>query len=151
MTENTKISFTVGNLQFSGEGSSMWLEKQLDKLLEKVGANSIGAIQHTSEDDERDTKDFNKITNKSLAAFLSDRNAKTTQTRKFLATAAYLQAKGQKPIATSDVTRALKDANQGRLGNPSDTLNQNIAKGFCERDGKGFFVTDDGFGELGLE
>jgi hypothetical protein len=46
------------------------------------------------------------------------------------------------------VSKALNDANQKRLGNPAECLNQNVAKGYCEKDGKQFFVTDDGKSSL---
>lgn len=49
---------------------------------------------------------------------------------------------------TSDVTKALKDSNQTRLGNPSDSLNQNVTKGYCEKDGKEFYVTEEGKNSL---
>jgi len=31
-----KIGFTVGGISFSGEGDDAWLEKQLDKIIEKA-------------------------------------------------------------------------------------------------------------------
>jgi hypothetical protein len=60
----------------------------------------------------------------------------------------WLEAKGQKRIQTVDVTKALKEANQTRIGNPADSLNKNVSKGHCEKDGKQFFVTDDGKSSL---
>jgi hypothetical protein len=47
-------------------------------------------------------------------------------------------------MKTGDVTKALKGAHQSRIGNPADCLNQNVQKGYCEKDGGEFFVTDDG-------
>jgi hypothetical protein len=63
---------------------------------------------------------------------------------KFLATAIWLDAKGKSKMTTTDVTTALKDAHQGRLGNASECLTQNVRKGLCEKHGKEFFVTEDG-------
>ena len=93
---------------------------------------------------ERDTA----VAKKTLPAFLQEKNATTKQVKKFLATAVWLEAKGQSRLTTSDVTKALNDANQKRLGNPTDCLNQNVTKGYCEKDGKQFFVTDDGKSSL---
>jgi len=79
-----------------------------------------------------------------LASFLRDKNAGTNQVKKFLAASVWLEAKGKNRLTTADVTRALKDSNQSRIGNPADCLNKNVSKGHCEKDGKEFFVTTDG-------
>lgn len=47
------------------------------------------------------------------------------------------------------VSKALKDNHQKRLGNAADNLNQNIAKGFCEKTDGGFYITPDGLKSLG--
>ena len=36
-----------------------------------------------------------------------------------------------------------------KLSNPSDSLNSNVGKGYCEKDGKHFFVTPEGRQSLG--
>ncbi len=79
-----------------------------------------------------------------LAAFLKSKNATANQLRKFVATAVWLHAKGTKRLETKQITQALKDASQSRIGNPGDALKKNITKGYCEKDGKQFFVTDEG-------
>ncbi len=146
MADTTKISFKFGVLEFSGEGSEIWLEKQLDKLLKQP-------INFLSAPLSKESSGFSpqtKSTSSTLVAFLTEKDAKSNQNKKFLATATYLQIKGKKPLKVGDIAKALKDSNQGRLGNPSDTLSQNISKGFCERDGEGFFVTEEGYRELGV-
>ena len=85
-----------------------------------------------------------EIGKKTLATFLREKNASTIQNKKFLATAVWLEAKGNSRITTSDVTKALKDNSQKRLGNASDCLNQNVKQGYCEKDGKDFYVTQEG-------
>lgn len=73
------------------------------------------------------------------------------QVKKFLATAAWLTHRGQRMLSTGMISRALKDNQQRRLGNPSDCLGKNIAQGFCEKDGSNFFVTTEGWKNLGEE
>jgi hypothetical protein len=147
-----KIGFTIGGVSFSGEGEEAWLEKQLDKIIEKAPDLIKIAPRLTSgaETDEGikppdvTKKENIDISTKTLSAFLKEKNATVNQERKFLVTSIWLQAKGQSRIAIKDVTQALKDSNQKRLGNPSRELGKNITKGFIERDGQGFFVTEQG-------
>jgi hypothetical protein len=54
-----------------------------------------------------------------------------------------------KELTTSAVAKALKENHQKRLANASDCLNQNTKKGFCEKSGKGFFITPEGLTHLG--
>ena len=150
-----KIEIKVGQIQFSGEGEQDWVAKQLDKIL----AQAEKLVQLAPPEDSGDTtpssdgehKPMGKdssIAHKTLPIFLSEKNATKNQVRKFLATAVWLEAKGQNRMQTSDVTAALKASNQTRLGNPADPLNKNVSKGYCEKDGKQFFVTDDGKSSL---
>ena len=73
------------------------------------------------------------------------------QNEKFLAAAIWVEAKsGKNRLKTADVSSALKNANQTKINNPSETLNQNVTKGFCEKEGKDFFVTQEGRDHLGV-
>jgi len=85
----------------------------------------------------------------SLAAYLSAQQAGTNQVKRFLATADWLRRKGVPALSTAAVSKALKDNHQSKLGNPSDCLNQNVAKGFAEKDGKDFYITPEGLKSLG--
>jgi hypothetical protein len=155
---DSKIQIKVGIVEFSGEGNQEWLATQLDKILAKVpellkielanptgnpaGGNKGGPSSGGSK--------AGKPSN--LAAYLKDKSATANQVKKFLATAAFLQLNGKTRLNTSDVTDALKNANQTKLRNASHCLNQNVKKGHCEKDGgKEFFVTSNGFTELGIE
>lgn len=148
----SKIEIKIGQITFSGQGEQDWVAKQLDKILaqaEKLiqlapAAGEAAGEGSGSKPMGRDTA----VAKKTLPAFLQEKNATTKQVKKFLATAVWLEAKGQSRLTTSDVTKALNDANQKRLGNPTDCLNQNVTKGYCEKDGKQFFVTDDGKSSL---
>ncbi len=77
----------------------------------------------------------------SLAKFLDQKNAAKKQVERFLATAEWLTIRGTAKMSTGDVTKALKDSHLPRLANPSDCLNKNVSKGYCEKDGRKFFVT----------
>ncbi len=137
-------------------GDSEWLEKQLDKIIEK--ANDVIEITsfQTSFSQKSDTKKptdlsgLEGVSKKSLAGFLKDKNATTNQVEKFLVTSIWLVSKGKSQIQTSDVTKALKDNAQSKLSNPSVCLNKNISKGFCEKVGNEFFVTQEGRESLDL-
>ena len=155
-----KVAVSIGGLSFEGEGSEEWLTEQLDKILDRAEdiadmapkllpppANVDSNGQDTT---GQDTEGLAHVAKQSLVSFLKDKNALSTQTDKFLVTAIWLQARGKKQLKTSDVTQALRDASQGRLGNASDCLAQNLRKGFCERDGQEFFVTQEGYDSVGI-
>ena len=147
-----KIHIQIGQIQFSGEGEQDWVAKQLDKIINQAEKLiQLAPSESPRVDDDGRHKPMRKdstISTKTLPVFLSEKNAAQNQVKKFLATAVWLEAKGKQKITTSDVTKALKDSRQTRLGNPSDCLNQNISKGHCEKDGKEFFVTEDGMKSL---
>ena len=152
-----KAEFKTGAIEFCGEGEKDWVTEQLDKILEKAPAllNLVSAAQKAAEpknDSNANVGAQNTSSSvtavKPLATFLKDKNATTNQISKFLATAVWLHEKGNQRIETKDVSKALRDSKQTKLGNPSDCLNQNVSKGFCEKDGNGFSVTDEGRNEL---
>ncbi len=148
----SKIEIKIGQITFSGQGEQDWIAKQLDKIL----AQAEKLIQLAPVSGESDVEGAgrkamgkdNVIAKKTLPAFLQEKNATTKQVKKFLATAIWLEAKGMNRMSTSDVTKALNDAHQKRLGNPADCLNQNVTKGYCQKDGSQFFVTDEGKNSL---
>jgi len=151
---DAKIEIKVGAVSFSGEGEGRWLSEQLDKVIEKLpqlagvapfepaaGGGGGGGTQ---------THHIKKGNVGTLAAFLTEKKA-TSNRRKFLATSVWLHDSTGKPrITTGEVKQALKNNSQGKLANASSSLNDNVAKGWCEKDGKnGFFVTDPGRAEIG--
>lgn len=147
---DAKIQFKLGAIEFTGEGEKDWIAQQLDKILEKapnlvalasVKAAGGGGGHNPMGPDPQ-------IAEKTLSTFLKEKNVTSNQVKKFLATAIWLEAKGKQRMTTSNVTKALKDSNQTRLGNPSDSLNQNVTKGYCEKDGKEFYVTEEGKNSL---
>ena len=148
----SKIEIKIGQIMFSGQGDQDWLAKQLDKILSQAEKLiKIAPVSGGSGDAEtRDVikVDDSSIAKKTLRTFLQEKNAISNQVKKFLATALWLEAKGQKRNQTNDVTKALKDASQTRLTNPASCLGKNVTKGYCEKDGKQFFVTDEGKSSL---
>jgi hypothetical protein len=149
----SKIEIKIGQITFSGQGEQDWIAKQLDKILAQAEkliqlATVSGESDEEVDDGRKAMGKDNTIAKKTLPAFLQEKNATTKQVKKFLATAVWLEAKGRNRISTSDVTKALNDAHQKRLGNAADCLNQNVTKGYCQKDGNQFFVTDEGKNSL---
>jgi hypothetical protein len=146
---NAKIEFKLGTLTFTGEGEESWVSAQLDKILASV-PKLVTVVPLVEPQDGKVSGVAKTTTNAgTLASYLASKGATTNQVRRFLATASWLKLKGREKIATKDVANALKDNHQSRLGNPADCLNQNVGKGFCEKDGDLFFVTDEGIKSLG--
>lgn len=154
---DSKLEIKVGSITFNGEGTGDWLSKQLDKVLAKIP--ELAAIQdresipHDGKLGETADKDATSKRSSgqrpSLATFLKERKAATgNQQRKFLAAAAWLQDGGAKRLSTRDVTTALSEHNQGKLKNAAQCL-INLAKaGAVVREGKQFYVSDEGRAEL---
>lgn len=156
MSEKSKIEIAIGEFKFTGEGEEKWLAQQLDKILEKAqGLVKLAPPRVLNGDREltkpADTRDAVSTINVPLAKFLSHNNATTNQTKKFLGAAVWLSvSKNKSDLTTSDITSALKEAGQTRLGNPSDCLAKNVTKGLLEKHGKGFMVTVHGKEEFGI-
>jgi hypothetical protein len=153
---DSKIEIKVGAFSFSGEGTGDWLGKQLDKVLAKM-PELIGLSEAEDQEDKTDTNKPATATKSAahgknattLAAFIKEKKATSNQVRKFLATAAWLHdTTDQKRLATGDVTKALSDHNQGKLTNPSQSLNNNAKTGGIVKEGKKFYVSDEGRAEL---
>jgi hypothetical protein len=143
-----KIEFKIGTISFLGQGEEKWVSEQLDKVFTKIPELAKVAPVENVGADKGSTN--SKSATGTLASFLKEKNATTNQIKKFLATATWLHDREKKDrLSTSDVTTALSSNSQSRLGNAADCLNKNVGKGFCEKDGKQFFVTDDGRADLG--
>lgn len=148
-----KLEIKVGAVSFTGEGAENWLASQLDKVLAKL-PELLDVPIANGDDPADDTKDVKKPhaqakKRTALAAFLKEKKATGNQARKFLATALWLHdVKSQNRIATADVTNALNEHNQGKLTNPAQCLINNAKRGTVVRDGKQFYVTEEGKTEL---
>lgn len=146
---DAKIEVKVGEVSFVGEGSETWLAAQLERVIKHLP----DLVKVTPAPPPASTGDRSHHVAKlagpkgTLAQFISA-HGKGSQPRKFLATAVWLDADGDKRLATRDVSDALKNARQGKLTNPAQSLNDNVKQGFCEKDGKQFYVTDAGRTEV---
>lgn len=146
---NSKIEIKLNDFSFSSEGDEKWVSEQLDKILLKLPAlQEMSPRQKIKGKNESELEPQKDEVKTPLVSYLKSKNATINQTKKFLATAVWLHNKGLKRLSTSDVTKALKDSNQSRLGNASECLNSNISKGTVEKEGNQFFVTDEGYNEL---
>lgn len=157
---DAKIDMKVGPVSFSAEGSEKWLSGELDKVLEKApelantvptqtGGNDVGVSERGGESSDTGSGTRKKPKG-TLAGFLKEHRATTNQVRKFLATATWLQQHDDKErLTTKEITKALSDAKQTALTNPSQCLAHNVKQGFCQRDGKKqFYVTPEGIEDL---
>jgi hypothetical protein len=144
-----KIKIKVGPLEVEYEGAEAFLTKNLPDLLTKLVHLSPQMDESTGL--ESASKKGGRAVGDPvpLATFLQAHNASKIQNTRFLATAQWLHRKGSKMLKTSDVSKALVDSHQSRLSNPADCLNQNVKKGYCEKTGNEFYVTEEGRSHLG--
>ena len=151
---DAKFEIKVGSVSFTGEGTEAWLAEQLDKVLAKlIDLRGLGDADPLSSGSNKDTpsKDSNPVPETNigtLAAYLKEKKATSNQSRKFLATAAWLQLGGMNRISTGEVTKNLNTHNQGKLSNPAQCLINNASGGNVVKDGKQFYVVEKGFQEL---
>jgi hypothetical protein len=155
---DARLEIKAGLVSFTGEGTETWLAEQLDKVLTKlidlrelskeIPEPDNGGI--TDDAEQGKAKKGSKVTLAPLAAYLKEKKATTNQSRKFLATAAWLQLGGMDPITTAEVTTNLNTHKQGKLSNPGQCLIHNVRSGNIVKSGKRqFYVADKGFEELG--
>ena len=148
-----KIEFSLGALTFSGSGESEWLERQLAKILEVAPELLAVTVRDKKAADPEEPNGGSPARDgqfkDTLASYIKTKNGEDNQVQRFLATADWLRQRGTTALTTALVSKALKDHHQKRLGNPSDCLNQNVAKGYCEKTGDSFFITPDGLAVLG--
>ncbi|MCI0696288.1 hypothetical protein L0337_30325 [candidate division KSB1 bacterium] len=150
-----KIQIKLGAIEFLGESDEKWVAGQLDKILTQAAnllklapATTAKTDSWKSNTEKSDGNSSEFDTDVPLSTFLKNMNAGTNQVKRFLVTAIWLSGRGNSKPTTKDVANALKDSHQTKLTNPAESLNQNVKKGFCEKIGKQFFVTPNGFGSV---
>jgi hypothetical protein len=142
-----------GNVSFAGEGDQTWLSEQLKIVLDAASSIPVARAQTVDGDvlsEDTEAAGARESGNETLATYLRAQGAGKNQTVRFLATAGWLFRRGQKNLPTRLITKALSDNHQGGVTNPSQRLNQNVAKGFCEKTSGGrFFITPEDWQALG--
>lgn len=143
------VSFKIGQLEFAAEGDEAWISEKMEFILKQ----SVSVAAAATPDAEASVTLANQSSGGpigSLASHIKKHGGSGNQVERFLATAHWLSLKGQKSLTTSEVSKALKDNHQSKLSNPSECLNKNVAKGFCEKDGNSFYITPEGLEHLGV-
>jgi hypothetical protein len=147
-----KIEIKIGNLSFSAEGDQDWLSEQLGKIIHAASpAIAAGENNDTPTTGKAGPAALSAAPVGSLASYLRAAGGETKQVQRFLATAGWLFRRGVANLTTAVVAAALAEHHQKRLGNPADCLNQNVSKGYCEKQKDSFFITPEGWNALGEE
>ena len=142
-----KIRIKIGECEIEYEGTEAFLDEKIYELINRVSTIVTKAPEEGDDSDSNGDAEIEK--RGPLAMFLKEKSIGKSQIKRFLTTAEWLHKGGQQIVQTSDVTRAIKENQQRRLGNPSDCLNKNISKGHCEKYENGFRVTEEGRKALG--
>ena len=148
-----KIEIKIGNLSFVAEGDQDWLSEQLSKVMQAASP----AIARGENNDpsaavgKTGSAASSSSTVGSLAAYLKATGGESKQVQRFLATAGWLFRRGTTNLTTAVVASTLAEHHQKRLSNPADCLNQNVSKGYCEKQKDSFFITPGGWSALGGE
>ena len=155
-----KVEIKIGNMSFSAEGDQAWLSEQLAKVIEAAavvpaakggggdgggGGGSGSGEAAAAVDGENEIEELFKG---SLASCLKATGGESKQVQRFLATAGWLFKRSQTQLTPTVVAKALTDHHQKKLANPADCLNQNCAKGYCEKTKDGFYITPEGWAAL---
>jgi hypothetical protein len=148
-----KIEIKIGNLSFAAEGDQEWLSEQLSKVMEAASPAIVGGESNDAAMIGKGTASSSSasVGVGSLAAYLKATGGESKQVQRFLATAGWLYRRGATKLTTVLVTATLAEHHQKRLGNPADCLNQNVSKGYCEKQKDSFFITPEGWRALGGE
>ena len=146
---NVSVRFESKWFNFSYEGP----EDQLQGNAQQFVSEMLLLAKHLNEPEINEVIDVsNKSHDLNLAQFLSSSDA-ATQISRFLATAVWLQHKGNHNLTTSVINEELRLSKQQKLSNAADCLSKNITYGFCERSSSGsrmFFVTQSGMNRMKL-
>lgn len=140
-----------GDVVVTYDGSKEFLEQVIPKLVSQVGDKVQKMASEPIPEPVVPAKPKRKKEDSLLK--LIELQPKDTQVRRFLCAAALIQVNQKGKLTTSKVNELLIEEKLSKLTNASDSLNQNIRKGFCDRPkpkGSEFFVTPKGLKEVGL-
>lgn len=142
------VSFKIGQLEFAAEGDEAWISEKMEFILNQSASAAAAATPAAETTVSAPEQDAGGPIG-SLASHIKKHGGSGNQVERFLVTAHWLSLKGAKSLTTTDVSKALKDNQQSKLSNPSDCLNKNVGKGFCEKDGNSFYITPEGLEHIG--
>lgn len=145
-----KVRIRVDNVEVDYDGEEEFLTNNLPRLLKQV-LTLVGDASQDSGGGNASHMQGGAPHNGDpgpLGTFLGTKNAREKQVRRFLATAEWCHLTGKQRLSTRDVTSALNANRQSKLRNASDSLNNNVRKGHCVKDGKQFYVTEQGRASL---
>jgi len=145
-----RFEIAIGNIRFSSEGTEEWVDKKYEAFLDRLEQlrDFAPPQMETNSGTTTPTRDDSALV-APLAIFLKQKNVGDNQNNRFLAAAVWLKRNGQASMKIADVTKALADAQQKRLGNPSEIFSRNVQKGYCVKTSDGFYVTPEGEEALG--
>lgn len=148
----SKVEIKIGEINFSAEGDPEWLSEQVAKVIEAASKLPVAPSrpERPQPVSGHPNSDGASHLVGSLAASIKALGGESKQVRRFLATAAWLTKRGDANLTASAVAKALSTHHQKGLANPNDCLNQNVAKGYCEKTKEGFFITPEGWSALGI-
>lgn len=159
-SDQAKLRLKYGELQIEYEGEQAFLRDGFVEMLQQAG-EVLGRLPNAPivhqpaplglPEPPPINAQFEAVFSTSLHAHLKAKGADKKQVEKFLATADWLRRRGSNELNTAAVSKALAENQQSKLSNPADCLNQNVAKGFCEKTASGFFITPEGISHLGGE
>src|SRR5687767_7624950 len=98
---DAKLRIKIGDLEFEGEGDPIWLIERLDIIIEKAPSllRTPKAAQPAQPNKDADAHapipPDAAIAAKPLGTFLREKIVGDNQTKQFLATAVWLESKGQ--------------------------------------------------------
>lgn len=158
---DSKIELSYDNLHFLCEGEQVWVENQLNGILNRIPglsnpntvAKTEGVVITSGPEPVKKARgrrpkaaesSIQETSSDPLMDFLREKRADRNQVRKFLAVAVYLHAHGMEKFSTPLISKTLKNAGIEKLINASDCLNKNEKKGFCIKEDKEFILTDLG-------
>jgi hypothetical protein len=148
-TPQAKLDIKIGNVSFMGEGDQTWLSEQLAKVIAAVPAAQSESVEDGLKNEKKTVSSPKNVG--SLASYIKAKGGESKQILRFLAAAAWLYIRGERELSAKIVAKALAENHQKKLANPADCLNQSVKKGHCEKTPDGFFITPEGWTELGEE
>ena len=119
---------------------------KIPKIPKKMGVKEEGPLVKVAKKKIAKSIQITEPVDSPLLQFISEKKALKNQVRKFLATAVFLARNNNvSKLSTPMISKALKSYGIEKLQNASDCLNKNEKKGYCTKDGKEFYISENGY------